>query len=149
MFAADVNAKLPCAEHCCFTLQGHALFVRQAGGVLPCPQVDFTGGFNGFLAAAYGLGNSTVEEVYGAAFGGFIILCCCTAQICDTSNMSLLHKMSCTLCSGHSLLQALFVRGPFTHWLHMLCKEANLLMVWHSAAAGYTACSPMFGICPK
>ena len=50
-------------------LQGHALFVRQAGGVLPCPQVDFTGGFNGFLGAAYGLGDSTVEEVFGAAFG--------------------------------------------------------------------------------
>lgn len=101
MFAADVNAKLPCAENCCFTLQGHALFVRQAGGALPCPLVDFTGGFNGFLAAAYGLGNSTVEEVYGAAFGGFITLCCCTAQICDIFSMSLLHKMSCTLCSGH------------------------------------------------
>ena len=50
-------------------MQGHALFVRQAGGVLPCPQVDFTGGFNGFLGAAYGLGDSTVEEVFGAAFG--------------------------------------------------------------------------------
>ena len=50
-------------------VQGHALFVRQAGGYLPCPLVDFTGGFNGFLGAAYGLGNSTIEEVYGSAFG--------------------------------------------------------------------------------
>ncbi len=64
------------SKGCCLTepclacvVQGHALFVRQAGGVLPCPQVDFTGGFNGFLAAAYNLGNSTIEEVYGSAFG--------------------------------------------------------------------------------
>ena len=53
-------------------MQGHALFVRQAGGTLPCPLVDFTGGFNGFMAAAYGLGNNTVEEVYGAAFDPFM-----------------------------------------------------------------------------
>ena len=52
--------------------QGHALFVRQAGGVLPCPQVDFTGGFNGFLAAAYGLGNTTVEEKFGSPFDPFL-----------------------------------------------------------------------------
>ena len=54
------------------SVQGHALFVRQAGGVLPCPQVDFTGGFNGFLAAAYDLGNSSVEEVYGSPFDPFM-----------------------------------------------------------------------------
>jgi len=57
------------------TVQGHALFVRQAGGYLPCPLVDFTGGFNVFLGAAYGLGNSTIEEVYGSPFGmltGFV-----------------------------------------------------------------------------
>ena len=53
-------------------MQGHALFVRQAGGVLPCPQVDFTGGFNGFLAAAYGLGNRSVEEAFGSAFDPFL-----------------------------------------------------------------------------
>ena len=53
-------------------MQGHALFVRQAGGVLPCPQVDFTGGFNGFLAAAYGLGNRSVEEVFGSPFDPFM-----------------------------------------------------------------------------
>ena len=52
-------------------MQGHALFVRQAGGYLPCPLVDFTGGFNAFFGAAYGLGNSTIEEVYGSAFGMF------------------------------------------------------------------------------
>ena len=50
-------------------LQGHALFVRQAGGVLPCPQVDFVGGFNAFFAAAYGLGSQTVAQKFGAAFG--------------------------------------------------------------------------------
>ena len=55
-----------------FPVQGHALFVRQAGGVLPCPQVDFTGGFNGFLAAAYNLGNRSVEEVFGSPFDPFM-----------------------------------------------------------------------------
>ncbi len=58
-------------------MQGHALFVRQAGGYLPCPQIDFTGGFNGFFGAAYGLGNSTIEEVYGSPFGML------TATICS------------------------------------------------------------------
>ena len=53
-------------------LQGHALFVRQAGGVLPCPLVDFTGGFNAFLGAAFGLGSSSVEDVYGSAFDPFL-----------------------------------------------------------------------------
>ena len=51
-------------------LQGHALFTRQAGGHYPCPLVDFTGGFNKFMAAAYGLGsNETVESKYGKPFG--------------------------------------------------------------------------------
>ena len=54
------------------SVQGHALFVRQAGGVLPCPQVDFTGGFNGFLGAAYGLGNRSIEEAFGSAFDPFL-----------------------------------------------------------------------------
>lgn len=50
-------------------MQGHALFTRQAGGDLPCPALDFTGGFNQFLAAAYNLTGQTVEEKFGAAFG--------------------------------------------------------------------------------
>ena len=53
-------------------MQGHALFVRQAGGVLSCPQVDFTGGFNGFLAAAYNLGDRSVEEAFGSPFDPFM-----------------------------------------------------------------------------
>ena len=53
-------------------MQGHALFVRQAGGALPCPQVDFTGGFNGFLAAAYNLGNRSVEDAFGSPFDPFM-----------------------------------------------------------------------------
>ena len=36
-------------------LQGHAPFTHQAGGTNPCPQVDFTGGFNKFMAAVYGV----------------------------------------------------------------------------------------------
>ena len=49
--------------------QGHALFTRQAGGDLPCPALDFTGGFNQFLGAAYGLHGQTVQQAYGAPFG--------------------------------------------------------------------------------
>lgn len=54
---------------CGSIMQGHALFTRQAGGDLPCPLLDFTGGFNQFMAAAYNLTGKTVEEVYGAPFG--------------------------------------------------------------------------------
>ncbi len=50
-------------------MQGHALFTRQAGGDLPCPALDFTGGFNQFFGAAYNLTGKTIEQVYGAAFG--------------------------------------------------------------------------------
>ena len=52
-------------------MQGHALFTRQAGGDLPCPALDFTGGFNQFMAAAYNLTGQTVEEKFGAPFGEF------------------------------------------------------------------------------
>ena len=51
-------------------MQGHALFTRQAGSSLPCPQVDFTGGFNQWFAAAYNLTEGqTIESVFGAPFG--------------------------------------------------------------------------------
>lgn len=63
-------------------LQGHALFTRQAGGDLPCPALDFTGGFNQFMAAAYNLTGKTIEQVYGAPFGAsqplrhaYVVLC--------------------------------------------------------------------------
>ena len=70
-------------------LQGHALFVRQAGGYLPCPLVDFTGGFNGFLGAAYGLGNSTIEEVYGSPFGMSVVFCCTMSTLLSVCCMVL------------------------------------------------------------
>ena len=47
-------------------VQGHALFTRQAGGTNPCPQVDFTGGFNKFMAAVYGV--DSVQAHFGAPF---------------------------------------------------------------------------------
>ena len=47
-------------------VQGHALFTRQAGGTNPCPQVDFTGGFNKFMAAVYGV--DSVQGHFGAPF---------------------------------------------------------------------------------
>ena len=50
-------------------VQGHALFTREAGGDLPCPTLDFTGGFNQFLGAAYGLHGQTVQQAFGAPFG--------------------------------------------------------------------------------
>ena len=50
-------------------MQGHALFTRQAGGDLPCPVLDFYGGFNQFFGAAYGLHGQTVEQAFGAPFG--------------------------------------------------------------------------------
>ena len=40
--------------------------------MLSCPQVDFTGGFNGFLAAAYNLGDRSVEEAFGSPFDPFM-----------------------------------------------------------------------------
>ncbi|KAK9837750.1 hypothetical protein WJX74_004245 [Apatococcus lobatus] len=55
--------------------QGHALFTRHAGSNLPCPLVNVTGGFNQFLAAAYGLSSNTTEAVvarFGAAFDPFM-----------------------------------------------------------------------------
>ena len=52
-------------------LQGHALFVRQAGGTLPCPAVDYTTGFNEFFARAYNL-PGTVQQTYGAPFDPFL-----------------------------------------------------------------------------
>lgn len=51
-------------------LQGHALFTRQAGSTIPCPLVDFDGGFNAFMAAAFSLPKgTTVKDHFGAAFG--------------------------------------------------------------------------------
>ena len=54
-------------------LQGHAQTTRAIGSSLPCPQVDFTGGFNDWFAAAYGLPEgTTVADRYGAAFDPFM-----------------------------------------------------------------------------
>lgn len=59
-----LNVQARCA------VQGHALFTRQAGGDLPCPALDFIGGFNQFMAAAYNLSSgTTVAQQFGSAFG--------------------------------------------------------------------------------
>ena len=53
--------------------QGHALFTRQAGGMDPCPLVDFDNGFNQFLGAAYNLPpGMTVASKFGAPFDPFL-----------------------------------------------------------------------------
>lgn len=64
------NATLPFLEEVALNEQGHALLTRQAGSVIPCPLIDFDGGFNAFFAAAYQL-NGTVKEKYGVAFDPF------------------------------------------------------------------------------
>ncbi|EIE26937.1 hypothetical protein COCSUDRAFT_59435 [Coccomyxa subellipsoidea C-169] len=52
--------------------QGHALFTRQAGSDLPCPPIDFTGGFNKYFGAAYNLtGGRTIESEFGTPFDPF------------------------------------------------------------------------------
>ena len=51
-------------------LQGHALFTRAAGSQIPCPQLDFEGGWNKYMAAVYQLpSNETIKSKFGAAFG--------------------------------------------------------------------------------
>jgi hypothetical protein len=68
---ANISAEnLPYMEEVALNEQGHALFTRHAGSSLPCPLVDFTGGFNAFFAAAYNL-TGTIESVYGRPFNPF------------------------------------------------------------------------------
>ena len=44
----------------------------QAGGANPCPALDFEGGFNKFLAAAFGLpAGTSIEDKWGVAFDPF------------------------------------------------------------------------------
>ncbi|DBB03426.1 hypothetical protein WJX82_005723 [Trebouxia sp. C0006] len=63
----------PFMEEIALNEQGHALFTRQAGSTIPCPLVDFDGGFNDFMAAAYGLADGvTVEQQYGSAYDPFM-----------------------------------------------------------------------------
>ena len=53
--------------------QGHALFTRAAGSSQPCPAIDFTGGFNTYFAAAYGLEHTAdaIKNEFGRAFDPF------------------------------------------------------------------------------
>ncbi|EIE26936.1 hypothetical protein COCSUDRAFT_59434 [Coccomyxa subellipsoidea C-169] len=63
---------LPFMQEVALNEQGHALFTRQAGSDLPCPAIDFTGGFNKYFGAAYNLtGNETIESKFGAPFDPF------------------------------------------------------------------------------
>lgn len=66
-------------------LQGHALLTRALGSTIPCPLVDFDGGFNKFMGAAFKL-NGTVKETYGADFGVYFLrqlsISCCTCWNC-------------------------------------------------------------------
>lgn len=52
--------------------QGHALFTRHAGSDIPCPAIDFVGGWNKWMAAAYNLPDGvTIEQQFGSAFDPF------------------------------------------------------------------------------
>lgn len=51
-------------------VQGHALMTRHAGSANPCPLIDFDGGFNAWMAAAFNLPKGqTVEQKFGKPFG--------------------------------------------------------------------------------
>ena len=53
--------------------QGHALMTRQSGSALPCPAIDFTGGFSKFYAAAFDLPHTdtAIREKFGSDFDPF------------------------------------------------------------------------------
>ena len=55
------------------SVQGHALMTRQAGSILPCPAIDFTGGFSKFFAAAFHLPHTdtAIREKFGSDFDPF------------------------------------------------------------------------------
>ena len=58
-------------------------FMCQAGGMNPCPAIDFTGGFNAWLAAAYNLtANMTIENMFGAPFGESLNRTLCPPMHC-------------------------------------------------------------------
>lgn len=75
-------------------MQGHALFTRQAGSTLPCPQVDFTGGFNSLMAAAYGI--ASVQAKYGAPFS-MPLHCLCLRQANFGITFMFSRQAACTL----------------------------------------------------
>ncbi|KAK9819242.1 hypothetical protein WJX81_003477 [Elliptochloris bilobata] len=63
---------LPFAQEIALQEQGHALFTRAAGSQIPCPQMDFDGGWNKYMAAVYQLpSNETIKSKFGAAFDPF------------------------------------------------------------------------------
>ena len=63
-------------NHWYLLLQGHALFARQAGSVLPCPVLDIPEGFNALMAVAYSIvpaagqtAQAAIAAQFGSAFG--------------------------------------------------------------------------------
>ena len=78
------------------------MFTRHAGSSQPCPLVDFTGGWNKWLAAAYGLGDKTIKEEYGAPFGEH--LCVFLRLQYNLSTYSILRLVG-------GLLQSLYVQS--------------------------------------
>jgi hypothetical protein len=64
---------LPFAQEIALSEQGHALFTRQAGSTIPCPVIDFVGGFNGYFASAYNLpAGTTIKDKFGKDFDPFL-----------------------------------------------------------------------------
>ena len=63
---------MQCTARLACTLQGHALFTRQAGSTLPCPVIDLFEGFNGLMAVGFGItptAGQTFQQAIAARFG--------------------------------------------------------------------------------
>lgn len=87
--------------------QGHALFTRHAGSSIPCPAIDFTGGWNKWMAAAFELPDGvTIEQQFGKAFDPFqdvqtFTLCMLTLEeLGATGNKGLIGLMSNPVLAG-------------------------------------------------
>ena len=69
----------------------------------PCPLLDFTGGFNKFLAAAYGLASGeTISSRFGKPFGGAPFSSAPCKSIMPWRRLALQHNVFDTLCGGTS-----------------------------------------------
>ena len=69
----------------------------------PCPLLDFTGGFNKFLAAAYGLASGeTISSRFGKPFGGAPFSSAPCKSIMPWRRLALQHNVFDTLCEGTS-----------------------------------------------
>lgn len=75
--------------------------IAQAGGANPCPALDFTGGFNEFLAAAFHLpAGTTIKDKWGVAFDPFggdaaFTLCVATLEELGATGNKVTRSLAC------------------------------------------------------